>query len=171
MKSIQEEYASHEVPEEIKENITHPYYLIINIEDAIKEYEKEEKKILRRRRKNRIAQNVFISNQEILKEEVSYYTEMLQMIDDIINMLVEIADSVTEDNLEDAVKMVDFLIEKYGEHMAYFEGKMEALNQAMKGIGYIDNRHSNQHEAVKQFIEGKINHMKTQKQLEKSKEM
>lgn len=160
MKTIEEEYKEHVVPEEVSKELTDPYSLVLNIEFFIKELEKEERRVLRRKRRNRLAQRVFISSKEILQEEETCYEEIVELIEELMDNYTEIAGELTEENFEEMLKLVDFLLVQYTNNKAFINGKIDSLEQAMNGITFIDNRNQDKREQVREFIKKRLASMK-----------
>ena len=167
MNKIEEEYKNYQVPEEVKEEITDPYALVLSVEGLVKQLEKDEKKVLRRRRRNRIAQDVYTSSREILFEEEKCLNESLELIDAFINYLISATETITDDNYEELIKLIDFMVTHYTGNQAFIEGKITSLEQYLNGINYIDNRHQDTRREVKEFLDQKIASMKKAKELEK----
>ena len=171
MKTIEEKYAEHEIPEDIKDYITDPYLLVLKIDSLNKKLEREERQVARRKRRNQLAQKVFISERDILKQEESCLDEMLEILNDCLELLTSTVEALTESNYEELIKVVDFLVVQYLENKGYVAGRIETLNHAVDGFTYVDYRHENTHAAVKEFLTKKLDSMKKQKQLEKREEM
>ncbi len=165
---IEEEYKKHVVPEDLVESIENPYILILNIEDNVKELEKTEKKIIKKKRRNRAAQTIFLSGREVLKEEELYYDQVLELINDNIILMYNVGSVVDPENLSDMIKLIDFMVTKYTDNMAYFASLIEGLDLSMQGISFVDNSKTYSHPAVKEFVENKINALKSAKMLEKT---
>ncbi len=167
MKEIEEEYASHVVPKELSKRIKNPYILVLNIESIIKELENDEKTIYRKKRRNHIAQKVMFNSSNLLKEEEKYYNGFLELIRDNIYMIISITDVLTDETFPELIKLMDFIVKKYEENKSYYLSKIEGLDLAKSGIGYLDNRQNYSHPAVKEFLENKINSLNSTKKLEK----
>lgn len=171
MNKIEEEYKNYQVPEEVKEEITDPYVFVLSIEEMVKQLEKDEKRVLRKRRRNRIAQDVLVSSRDILFEEGKCLNESLDLIDAFINYLISVTEIITEETLDELIKLVDFMVTHYTGNQGFIEGKITSLEQYLNGINYIDNRHQDTRKEVKEFLDQKIARMKKEKELAKKQEI
>ena len=167
MIKIEEEYIKHEIPEELKEKVIDPYVLVLNIDDVVKRLEKEEAQLLRRRKKNHIAQKFAFFTTDILRAEDEVYADMVDLVDDNLNLLIGITEIIDEDNYLELVKLVDFLVDQYLKNKEYYNSQLKVIDYATKGIVFVDNRKHNTHKMVKAFVTKKIIDMKAQKLLEK----
>lgn len=167
MKKIEDMYNEHEVPEELKEKIVDPYILVLNIEDVVKRLVKEEGQLLRTRRRNRLAQKISVFNKDILKTEDEIYTDMIGVIEDNLDLFTEVTEIIDEDNYQENVKLVDFMVTQYLSNKDYYNSRLKGVDYATRGITFIDNRKHNTHKMVKAFVTKKIIDMKAQKLLEK----
>ncbi len=111
-------------------------------------------------------------------EEVAYYTEDNQVIEEIISyvntyigyykQLMEIAN---EENFLELTRLVDFLSDRYNEQMDYFESRRDALEFKVKGFTFTDNSTEDNSEVVADFFNSKLNEYRSKKAVEKNKKM
>lgn len=168
---MEEEYRVHEVPKEIKEQVQDSCILSLNIEDLIKFLGKETKKVFLKRKVNHFMQKIFVMSEDMLQEVDSYYEETLNLIEENKALLQEIREMITEENFQELVKVVDFIVKHYSDNIDYIESHIEGLSQARDGIQYVDNRKKYTKKSLKEFINKKLVSMKTEKQLEKGKKV
>ena len=171
MRNIEEEYKTHQLPEDIHQIIQNPYDFVLSIDNLIKKFEREQRKLVRRIGRNALAQKLFFADKEILAAEGEQLNTLDDIIDDNLSILVEVLEALTDDNFPELMKMVDFQVSHYLENRGYIGGRIEALCQSVNGFGYFDYRYENTHPAVKEFLTKKLEAMKKQKQLEKKPEV
>ena len=170
MEELEEKYKEHKLPEELKEEIQDPYCLIMSMDSLIEEWEKQEKSILRKRRKNHFFQ-ILLGENELLLQEDSYLEKFLDLLEDNMDFLIEILEVITDENYLELARVVDFIVNQYVNNRGYIQGRIEGLSQSMNGFQYIDNRYSYNHEELKVFIRKILASMKKEKQLEKKQDV
>lgn len=168
MKTIEEKYREHKIPEDLKEKMQDPYILVLNVDDVMKRLQSEERYTARRKKKNHLAQKIFRSEEELLKAEEDCYNSMLEIIDGYQDMLIGILEVLTEENFQEMVKLIDFMIVEYLNNKGNIAGRIEALNQSVAGFSYADYRYQYTYPELKEFVLKKIEEEKQKKQLVKN---
>ena len=171
MKKIEEAYQTHKLPEDLKEEITDPYALVLSIDSLVEEWEREEKETLRKRRKNHFFQKIIFGQKDILQREDSYLEQFQDLLEDNMDFTVGVLEVLTDENFLELARLVDFIVTHYIGNKGYINSRIEGLNQAMNGIRYVDNRHSYTHEELKEFVTKLLEKMKKEKQLEKKQDV
>lgn len=170
MKTIESSYKEYTIPKKVQEEMQDPFALVLGIEGIVKELEQEEKIVMRKRKRNHFVQ-LLLGDNEFLKREDSYWEQLFQILEDNLDLLVAVTDLITTENYLEIVKFVDFLITHFTNNRSYIEGRLEGLNQSIKGIQYIDNRHPYTHKDFLEWAKKYIEQMKSTKQLEKKQEI
>lgn len=112
------------------------------------------------------------------KEELSFYDEDNNILDEIIELTIkqkefytQVINIITLENYQKLIKLISFGIEWYNRHIDYFEARRDALECAYKGFNYTSSKTEDNREVIAEFLTNKINELSTGKSLEKSKKM
>ena len=171
MKKIEEEYQEYVVSEEIQKRIDSPLVLILNIDDFFKQVRRDEKFISRAIKRNRFVGKVFPKTKCVVDAQEEVLLEMFGLAEENLDYYDNILVEISHDNYQELLKLMDFLITHYMGNRSYYESRLEAIQQSLKGIEFSDYSKRNTREDIQKFFEQKINEIKEKKQLEKKRKI
>ena len=173
---LDEEYLNHEVPKEILPKIVNPYVLLLNIDDVVDELQKNESRYYRRLMKNGLHQRLnglyeklfndsYMDDALELREK--YLLDQVGFIDDTILFCSRIVEVIDEKNYLELARLFDFMTMHFASSMQAKETKLDGIDYALKGEGFIDNRFKDTSTELRVFMNKQLNGYEKQKQLEK----
>ena len=171
MPTIEEEYEQYVVDANFQKQIVNAYALAVGMDEVYKGLQKDKRRVIRALVKNMFFQKILFHTRDLLEEEQRIFEQMIEHIDENQDLLTPMMELVDEKSFSEVFKMLDFLIEHYHKNKEYYEAQLRTVDEASRGFGYIDNRQQNTREAVKKFLEAKIESMKEQKHLEKTEKV
>lgn len=111
-------------------------------------------------------------------EEIDYYDIDNNILNEelLINLMYDnffntIGICSDEDNLDEMIKFIDFLVLYYSRVNDYIDGKRDNIEFSLKGYGFVDCRNEDCFEVVCEFFEKKINELSSVKEMEKVKKI
>ena len=102
--------------------------------------------------------NRLLHEELILGLEWRHYLELLQQ-------------EVTEEQLKEFARLLDFSIDHYHGNASYLESQRDDLELAFNGIMSFNAKYQDTREAFKQFFEQKLSELTTKKDIQKKKEI
>ena len=168
---IEEEYKQYVVDEKLQKEVINACALAISMDEVYKGLQKDKRRVIRALVKNIILRKICFQTRDLLDEEARIFEEMIAHVDENQDLLTPMMEVTDDKTFQEVLKMLDFMIEHYNRNKEYYEAQLRAIDEASRGIGYVDNSKENTREAVKSFLEAKLMSMKEQKHLEKVDKM
>lgn len=177
MDSVKEQFKNHQVPEDIVKKIKDDKCACLNMESAVEALYRTEKKVYRQLIKNAFKQEIgeltesifHVPDPRILIADEKYLNEMYALVEDTISMIEEMMPCINQDNYQELVRLLDFLVSQFTNNFQTLGRRRESLQYAKKGFGYIDGRCDDTREEVNEFFSEEIKKYKDEKQLVKEK--
>lgn len=177
MDSIKEQFKNHQVPEDIFKKINDDRCAYLNMESAVEALYRTGKKVNRLLIKNAFKQEMgellepifHVPDPRILIADEKYLNEMYALVEDTISMIEEMMPCINQDNYQELVRLLDFIVSQFKNNFQTLGRRRESLQYAKKGFGYIDGRCDDTREEVYEFFQEEIKKYKDEKQLVKEK--
>lgn len=151
-------------------------FINIGIDDTYEiegDYKKE-------RRENKFWQfsarirNIF--NFLFIEEETEFYDYDNKILDELTTLVLtyrtyyeKMIELSNQNNYLELVKLTDFLIHYYSQHIDYYEYRRNKLEMEIQGYSFYNSKYENNQEVVAEFVEKKLSEFEQAQQKEYGK--